>query len=114
MATTETTVRLSVADNFSTQLRAFARALDTSEQSVSKLSTSQQLLKTASQGATDMLMGMGVSLPTSPMMALGEAITYVTNAAMEAEKVSFATEAVIKSTGSAAGYTSGEIGRMAQ
>lgn len=114
MATRETTLKLSVADNFSTQLRAFARALEQGDQQVNKLSASQKLLKSAGQGATDMLMGMGISLPTSPMMVFGQALSFVTNAAMEQEKATFATQAVIKSTGAAAGYTADQIGAMAQ
>lgn len=57
MTTKETTVKLTVADNFSAQLRAFASAIDSSEKQVSK--TSQAMQKLGDFAKTAAIAGFG-------------------------------------------------------
>jgi tape measure domain-containing protein len=79
VATRETTVKLTVADNFSGQLRAFATALDQSDKAIKKSSESMSLHQKVSatfananqQLAAGLKGGATLALASLPALALG-------------------------------------------
>jgi tape measure domain-containing protein len=69
MATRETTVKLTVADNFSAQLRAFSKALDQSEKSVTQTSKKMSVFGEANaQLASGIKGGINMALASMPMV----------------------------------------------
>src|SRR3972149_6582847 len=75
MATRETTIRLSVADNFSAQLRAFARAIDEGERGVKSLGNSTRAAQTQSGDLLKTLGGyISVTAITAGVGGLGKEI----------------------------------------
>jgi tape measure domain-containing protein len=69
MTTRETTVKLTVADNFSAQLRAFSKALDQSEKSVTQTSKKMSVFGEANaQLASGIKGGINMALASMPMV----------------------------------------------
>jgi hypothetical protein len=70
----------------------------------------------ASKHTADLLNGLGINTValTNPMYALGAGVKFMVDQAAEAETIMAQTEAVIRSTGGAAGLTAQEIGDMAE
>jgi len=104
-----TTITLTIADNFSAGLRAFAGGVNSANQGVLGLNKgieSQQKQFQANYGAV-------MQYATVGLTALGTGVAYAIAQASEHEKVMAQTEAVIKSTGGAAGFTADEIESMA-
>lgn len=106
----ETTVKLTVADNFSAQLRSFATALDQSEAAIKKNSSEMSTLEKAASSLGNVLK----EAATAGIGALVAGLGFSINAAMEGEMAFAKTEAVIKSTGGVAGYTADEIVKMSE
>jgi len=91
MATRETTIRLSVADNFSAQLRAFARAIDEGERGVKSLGNSTRAAQTQSGDLLKTLGGyISVTAITAGVVGLGKEIVRL-GMNMEQTRIAFTT-----------------------
>src|SRR3990172_13344296 len=91
MATRETTIRLSVTDNFSAQLRAFARALDEGEKGVTRLGNSTRAAQTQSGDLLKTLGGyISVTAITAGVVGLGKEIVHL-GMDMEQTRIAFTT-----------------------
>src|SRR3972149_10921532 len=93
MPTRETTVKLTVADNFSGQLRAFATALDQSEKAVHSTSKKMGVLGDANKQLTQGIKG-GVTMAFAalPAVILGAGAAAIKlGMAMEQTRVAFTT-----------------------
>src|SRR3990172_7027048 len=91
MATREVTLRLSVADNFSAQLRAFARALDEGEKGVTHLGQSTRQAQAQSESMLKTLGGfISVTAITAGVVGLGKEIIRL-GMNMEQTRIAFTT-----------------------
>ena len=97
MGTRESTIRLSVADNFSAQLRAFANAIDSAERETNKLASAATQASGASRGLSGAMsalsqIGLGVSLAgiTYGLVSAGKASLQLAMD-MEQTKIAFTT-----------------------
>ena len=98
------------------ELKQMAAASTQAATSTDKLGTSATKTGGGLGGLNDAFSQLtGVSLTgAGAIAAVGAALKYSLDRALEAEKAMAATEAVIKSTGGAAGLTAEQISRMAQ
>ena len=91
MATRDVTIRLSVADNFSAQLRAFARALDEGEKGVTHLGQSTRQAQAQSESMLKTLGGfISVTAITAGVVGLGKEIIRL-GMNMEQTRIAFTT-----------------------
>src|SRR3989304_5017806 len=91
MATRDVTIRLSVADNFSAQLRAFARALDEGEKGVTHLGQSTRQAQAQSESLLKTLGGfISVTAITAGVVGLGKEIIRL-GMNMEQTRIAFTT-----------------------